>query len=73
MGSVSRHQLFLFLLKELDDKFLVLLDEVVGQALVSQVLSKILPPLRVECVENGEFRLVTVGASNGWHSAMRHV
>lgn len=45
----------LLLLQELDDEFLVILDEVIRKALLLQVIPEILPPVPVEGVEGGEF------------------
>lgn len=71
VASCSSHQLLLLLLQEVDDELLILLNELIGQALVSQILSKVLAPIRVERIENREFGgLVTVGSPERWHSAM---
>ena len=57
------------LLEEVDDKVLVLADEVVGEALSGEVIAKVLPPQWIESFQRRELgrgRLVailTVGAA----------
>lgn len=54
-GYIFAMQLLLLLPQKVDDKLLVVLDEVVRQALVLQILAKMLPPKRVERIQQSEF------------------
>lgn len=49
-------QLLLFIPQEVDNKLLVLLDEVVGQSLVLEVLAKMLAPQGIKGIQHGELR-----------------
>ena len=56
--------LLLFLLEEINDEVLVLSNELVVETLCSQVVSEVLPPMRIERLQRCEFRgrFVPVGA-----------
>ena len=47
--------LLLLLAQKVHNELLVVLDEVVRQALVGQILTKVFPPQRVEGIKQGEF------------------
>ena len=59
----------LLLFKELDNEVLVRHDELVVEPLLLEVVAKVLPPLRVECVEDSELGLGSVVANGAVEAA----
>lgn len=64
MGGRLALLFLLLLLQEVDNEVLVVPDKVICQAFGSQIVSKMLPPLRIERFQGGELgrRLVPIRA-----------
>lgn len=58
-------RLGLLLLQKVDDEVLVLLYEVIREALLFQIIAKMFPPLGIKRFENGKLGPVTIGAPRG--------
>ena len=67
--------LLLLVLQELNNKVLVILDEIIRKTLRGQVVSEMLPPKRVESLQCCELRRcpmsVAIDAARGWTTKVR--